>query len=938
MSADPDEPTTYTFRRVPLDAEPSAASSHPNGDGSQRPHTLRAAETEWYAYIEGNPPSGWYNGQTYVDTLSKSAIRRFIEVTHERYKEAVGNEFGRVVPSIFCDEPQFSHKAQLLTGTSKKDLFFPWSDDLGETFSAEYGYDILDQLPSIVWNTPGALVGSTPPARYHYHEHVCERFVSAFMDQISSWCRSNRLALTGHMMQEPTLRSQTETLGEAMRCYRSLDVPGIDILHDAFELNTAKQAVSVSRQRNGASGRAMSELYGVTNWTFDWTGYKAQGDWQAAMGITLRVPHLSMYTLAGEGKRDYPASIGYQAPWALEWSGLEDHFARVNVALTRGRPVSRIAVVHPIESFWLAFGPLDTGAEEQIWRLEAHDQLTDWLCRGLVDFDFVAESLLAEWTDVDDIRPAQGFRVGQCVYDAVILPNLKTIRSTTLERVRRFAQNGGKVIITGPAPTLVDAVKPESALQISEAQYIHFNRFDVVQAVQHLRDIDVTEHWGTRAEDLLYQLREEEDGQRWLFLCNTDRKKSLDTVVNVRGTYSVEVMDTATGTSWALVAQVQDGCTSWSWVFEGAGSLLVRLVPRDAGTSDEQTRPQKLFAKEYGTLSSVLLDKVELCEPNVFLLDYAEWRLASEAQGQWHSSTEVLRLDNLARSLLDMPLRTEKYQQPWSISDTERAPRDTLCLRYAFKVDREVQGPVSLALEGRDNTVIRLDGKPVNRPSDGWWVDKSITTVPLVIGTAQLGSGVHTLELDISFGLLTNVERIYLLGEFGVDVRGSEARITGPLDLASVRFGDWTRQGLPFYAGSMVYHCTFDLPPKHPGHIAIEAPEYAGPLVTAALDGASDTKPLYLHPAYAYFGDVRPGTHSVVFTAYGNRENAFGTLHLPSGKTKWHGPNAWRYEHDWWCDEYNVKPMGLLQAPKVKVRGKEDVVQVRRSKVQKWYN
>jgi hypothetical protein len=83
----------YSYRRVAIDDE-----------------STKSGETAWYAYLEGNPPSEWYNNQTYIDTLNKKAIQRFIELTHERYKAAVGNEFGATVPSIFCDEPQFSHK------------------------------------------------------------------------------------------------------------------------------------------------------------------------------------------------------------------------------------------------------------------------------------------------------------------------------------------------------------------------------------------------------------------------------------------------------------------------------------------------------------------------------------------------------------------------------------------------------------------------------------------------------------------------------------------------------------------------------------------------------------------------------------------------------------------------------------------------------------
>jgi hypothetical protein len=212
----------------------------------------------YYAYMEPNIPSPWFNGETYVDTLNSAAISRFIETTHEKYKSTLFKDFGQTVPSIFCDEPQFTHKTQLATGTSRSDIFLPWSQDLPLTFETAYGYEILDKLAEIVWNLPE---DKPSLARYHFHDHVCERFVSAFMDQLAHWCRGNGIALTGHMMEEPFLKTQTGSLGEAMRCYRSLDLPGIDLLCDQFEYNTVKQATSVARQ-NGSRG-AMCEIYGL---------------------------------------------------------------------------------------------------------------------------------------------------------------------------------------------------------------------------------------------------------------------------------------------------------------------------------------------------------------------------------------------------------------------------------------------------------------------------------------------------------------------------------------------------------------------------------------------------------------------------------------------------------------------------------------------------
>jgi len=196
-----------------------------------------------------------------VDTLSHEAISKFIEITHETYKNRVGDLFGTIVPSIFTDEPQFATKTQLSSPRAMDDIFLPWTTNLPESFKKEYGADLVAGLPEIIWNLPD---GKPSLTRYRWHDHVCERFVSAFMDQIGSWCKKNTIMLNGHMMEEPTLFSQTTALGEAMRCYRNQEMPGMDLLCDWVEYNTAKQATSVARQ-NGVRG-TMTEIYGVTHW------------------------------------------------------------------------------------------------------------------------------------------------------------------------------------------------------------------------------------------------------------------------------------------------------------------------------------------------------------------------------------------------------------------------------------------------------------------------------------------------------------------------------------------------------------------------------------------------------------------------------------------------------------------------------------------------
>lgn len=300
----------------------------------------------WYGYIELQEESPWYNNQTYVDTLDGNSIRNFIEVTHEAYLKHNGSEFGKTIPSIFTDEPQFTHKTALGFAFEKKDVILPWTDDLPDTYRKEYKQDLLEKLPELLWDLPE---GKTSVTRYQYHAHISERFAGAFSDQLGGWCEAHGIKLTGHMLSEPTLQSQTASLGEVMRSLGSFQLPGIDMLCDAREYTTAKQAQSVSHQF-GREGMT-SELYGVTNWDFDFRGHKLAGDWQAALGVTVRVPHLSWVTMLGEAKRDYPASIHYQSPWFREYPLIEDHFARLNTVMTRGKPKIKVGVIHPVESY-----------------------------------------------------------------------------------------------------------------------------------------------------------------------------------------------------------------------------------------------------------------------------------------------------------------------------------------------------------------------------------------------------------------------------------------------------------------------------------------------------------------------------------------------------------------------------------------------------------
>ena len=869
---------------IVLDQTGALKSANPIDPGA------KAQGTKWFAYLETPNESPWYNNQTYVNTLDEAAMARFIEVTYERYLETVGDDFGGVVPAIFTDEPQFTHKQALFFPEEKKDVILPWADDLAETFRAAYGEDLMAALPELFWDLPD---GKVSTVRYHYHDHICERFTQAFADQCGSWCQKHGLMLTGHMMEEPTLRSQTAALGEAMRSYRSFQLPGIDMLCNGFEFTTAKQAQSASRQF-GREG-VLSELYGVTGWDFDFRGHKLQGDWQAALGVTVRVPHLSWVSMKGEAKRDYPASINYQSPWWEDYAYVEDHFARVNTAMTRGKAVSRVGVIHPVESYWLRFGPnaQTSGVRNQME--ENFKNLTEWLLSGSIDFDFISESLLPKLCSV----ASNPLRVGEMAYDAIIVPGCETLRGTTLERLEAFAKQGGQLIFLGDAPQYADAVPSDRGRKLWEsAARLDFSRHAILAALEGVRMVDIVDHTGVRTDNLIHQLRRDGDSY-WLFLShnrlpyNPDVPNFQDVRVCMAGEYTVTLYDTLTGEIRPMAAEYANGKTVVKQRLYDYDSLLLRYGP--AGEAAPEAEQTDTAASALPVPHRV---PYTLSEPNVYLLDKAEFALND---GAYMAEQELLRADNVLRQMTGFPSRQAEVAQPWTVTDIS-TPHT---VRLKFRVDAALEVPgVAMALEDAELAKITLNGSPVTAQPDGWFTDKSIGTVPL--GT--LVPGENIIEVELPFGKRSNIEWCYLLGNFGVEVFGQHRQIVA--GKAALGFDDITRQGLAHYSGNLTYHLKVT---TTGGALAVTVPHYAGAAVRVEVDG----KPRYtVYPPYrTVFEGLDAGEHKLDIVLLGNRQNAFGPVHLADAKRNWIGPDAWRTNGPWWTESYRLKPIGLLSAP-----------------------
>ena len=182
--------------------------------------------------------------------------------------------------------------------------------------------------------------------------------------------------------------------------------------------------------------------------------------------------------------------------------------------LTRGTADIKIGVIHPVESYWIHYGPVDKTGVIRDELDERFQQITKWLLYGTLDFDFISESLLKDQFNGAD----KTFRIGKMDYDVVIVPACET----TLDALNEFASNGGKVIIMGETPTMVDAVASDAPAALAEkCELISWSKAKLYEALKPYRTVEIRDKRGNPSDNLMYQLRNDGEGKN-LFICHVN--------------------------------------------------------------------------------------------------------------------------------------------------------------------------------------------------------------------------------------------------------------------------------------------------------------------------------------------------------------------------------------------------------------------------------
>lgn len=792
----------------------------------------------------------------YVDNMDPMVVRAFIEASYEDYNRAVGSGFGQGIYGVFSDEPQLARYAT------------PWSDTLPALFEARYGYALRERLAEVFYEH-----GECRALRYDLFRLMQDCFADSYARQIYDWCSRHRLALMGHICLEEHLYGQIRCAAGAMPFYAYMHVPGIDWLCRVPVSNLCVLQMTSAAAQLGR--RALSEMFGCAGWGITFEEMKWIAQWQAALGVDDQLQHLGLYSLRGSRKREYPASLFYQQPWFDSFRPYNDYFARVGKLVARSVPEVDVLVLHPMATAWIAYNGQDAQAVDAVQ--STLDRVTDDLLALGVMPHYGDETLMASHG-----RVAGGkLWIGRMGYQAVLLPDIRTMDRSTLGLLTALLDADGRVVIGGGAPTLLEG-RPDAVLTpfVARCQRVALDRVALAAAFPprlRVRPVDGD-------NDLVYIPRRMYEGRRFYYIVNNDLHRARDFALEGQLPDRLVPFDPMTGRlADATVDPARlhlEGAEALI-LFEADGSVPIRTAPRPL--------PHALTLAGDFRLTAVT--------PNALILDHFELSLDGQA-----FAPDAYFLD-----VQQQLMRQGRDCDVW--------------MRFHFVVEEMPAGGVCLLLENPELHQLWLNGQRIANAPVGWAVDKCLEKLPLPVrvGDNQLvlrrrfenpadvyrirnDSTIHEAEAN-RVTVKTELESVFLWGAFGV--RSTQAFVSGTRrtvhtagDFRLTRLPDTVdvaalvEGGFPFFAGTLTLEKAFALD-RTPARARLTFARPDANLTNISINSAPATTFLWAPYEMDATPCLRAGDNTLTLQLTNSCRNLFGPHYSPEGDSYAVGPHSY---------------------------------------------
>jgi len=363
--------------------------------------------------------------QSLEDYLDPAATMQYLAFTHEQYKNAVGDEFGKTIMGFRGDEPDYS-----ISG-------LPWTPKFFERFSEIKGYDIRPSLAAFLQPRGTKLTDKQIRAKADYYDVFSQMFRDGFFKPQGDWCAANHLEYQVHLNHEEMEMDLTRSEGEFLRDMKYVQVPGIDTIWHQIWKDTISDFPRLAASASHVYGhpRAFTESFAAYRPAPDVDMARYILNEQFVRGVNLvETMYFPASSTPSAHRSAYMEDAAYPALLA--------YVRRMSYLMSMGRPTSSVALYLPSSSMWMG----DEAADAAFVSTER------MLSERQIDFDIINDDALAKdlIAGRGTLATASGNR-----YGTVILPNISLLSQAALDRLRGFADGGGHVLFLGRTPSLI---------------------------------------------------------------------------------------------------------------------------------------------------------------------------------------------------------------------------------------------------------------------------------------------------------------------------------------------------------------------------------------------------------------------------------------------------------------------------------------------------
>jgi len=744
-----------------------------------------------------------------LDLLNEDAVKCWMSYIHESYWKRFKKDFGKTLKGFFYDEPYGHHH----TSSS-----LPWTRNLFGDFRKKYGYDLIPNLPKLLFNDK-----DNAKVRFDFWTLITEYFSLNFSKQIADWCEKRNVEATGHATPEEMTHQKImlATNGDIQQVIRYLQVPGCDMLEAP---NTSRYGNWLSTMRNmiltvkrpsstaryNGAKRVMCETFGVRPWNGDMREQKLVNDWLAAMGINLINDNSLIYTIS-DFRKNAISGKHFTQPWWKYYKTFTNYCARISLFAASGYIDAELAIIFPATTH-MAMTPMDWDekipAEGDL--ADVINLIGDTLLRSHIDFEYICEYVIKKST-----VSAGTLNAPNSKFKVLVLPKMHVMDEGVYKKISEFIVQGGKVIAAGGRPEWIISSTDKKLRSFPEKEKLPFIELKSEEqfAKDFMKEIfsSVKPRWslsGKGISEVVSCMRIDND-RRLLLVANQlpgDRKLSLRHSLG----NTTELLDVENGGIFSLPIKKENGQSVIDFTLADHQSFIF-IISDEKAVATKSANSLAIWKKNFSKRIELKdkwdfsVDAMNHYQPETWLrLDPSDRGLPEK----WHS--EKLKADPRLESFwfpvikgkTALGFSPEESPFYWLaggynaefIPDDLSLIVDENCCEAVFVNGKRIAKSSAYSLWDQNNRIYKI-AKESRKGQNAFYIK---------VRTSPWFSPSRGIAGDYRFAnYLDKCPMFFLIGgSFAVGGKKYDVLSEMP---SQVKIGSWTTQGFPCFTGAATY-------------------------------------------------------------------------------------------------------------------------------------